>query len=109
EIDQRIAYPNHEKVKRESHGTQQHENDGDEIDQGTVEKADTGVVGREASGGDGGKGVADGIEEAHAGRPICQGAEYRQTQINVPECLGGLGDARSQLVVLDGPGSLGAV
>ena len=76
---------------------------------GTVEVADAGVVGGEAAQRDGREAVADGVEHAHAGQPVGGGARDGEREVDVPQGLGGLGDARRQLGVLDRTGDLGAV
>ena len=42
--------------------------------------------------------MRDGVEERHAGEPICRGAGNGETEVDVPQCLGGLRDTRCQLV-----------
>src|SRR5690606_40949618 len=64
--------------------------DGNQVDGGAVEVAETGVVGGEAASGHGGKRMADGIEGRHARAPVGQGAEDGQAQVDIPEGLGGL-------------------
>ena len=74
-----------------------------------VEVPDAQVVGGKSADGDGTEGVADRIERAHAGEPVSQRAEYRDSKINVPQRLGRLGNPRGQARVLDRPGGFGPV
>ncbi|MNH10031.1 hypothetical protein D3C79_694960 [compost metagenome] len=99
----------HHEVQGKVDAGQQQEQHRDQVDGRAVEEADAGIVGREAPHRQGGEGVTDGIEQGHAGHPVGQGAERRQQQIDEPERLGRLGDARGDLVVLDRPRDLGTV
>ena len=98
-----------QKVQRELGARNQHEDDADQLNGGAVEVADAGVVGREAAEGDGREAVADGVEQAHAGQPVGGGAGDGEAEVDVPQGLGGFGDARRQLGVLDRAGDFGAV
>ncbi len=101
--------PEGDEVQRKIDRRQKHEHHRDHVDQRAVEITHAGVVGREAADRDGRKGVADRIEHAHAGQPVGQAAGNGQAQIDVPQRLGRLGDARRQLAVLHRAGRLGPV
>ena len=73
-----------------------------------VEVAEADVMCRETAGRHGGKRVSDGVEQAHAGRPVRGGAGHSETQIDRPQGARGLLDARRHLGVLDRPRRLGA-
>ena len=64
------------------------------------------IVRRESADGDRRERVAQGIEPAHAGQHVEDEADDREREIDVPERLGRLGDARRQLGVLDRAGRL---
>ena len=97
------------KVQSEIHPCDQQEDHRDEVDGRAVEVAHAGIVGRESTDRHGGEGVADGIEQRHSCGPECQGTDSGDEQIDVPERLGRLGNARGHLVVLDWPRDLGTV
>ncbi len=84
----------------------QHEDDGDELDQRAVEIGETGIMGREAAGGDGGEGMADGVEETHPGEPERQCAGAGQADIEHPQRTCRLRDPGRGFLVLGDPGGL---
>ena len=82
-------------VHAEIHRRYEHEYYGDPIDGGVVaEMRQAGVVGREATDGYGAEAVGDGVEAAHAGEPVSEGAEYGEADVNAPQGFGGLRDPR---------------
>src|SRR5690606_26618456 len=87
-------------VQREVDPRQHHEEHAYQLDDRAVVVADAGVVGREAADRHGGETVTDGIEQAHARRPVGQSARQGQAGVDEPEHLRRFGDAWSQLVVL---------
>ena len=108
-IARQVAPVPGQEVQGEIDSGDEHEDHGDQFDGIAVEIADAGVVGREAADGYGGEGMPDGVKGGHARQPIGQGAGDGQPEVDIPQGLGGLGDARGELVVLDRPGGLGPV
>ena len=101
--------PNYGEVQREIHRRDQHEADGDDSDRGTVKKPQARVMGREPTDGDCGEGMGNRVKEGHPDCPIGECATDGQSEIDVPECFGGLRNARRQLVVFHRPWRLSAV
>ncbi|MNG89828.1 hypothetical protein D3C79_487060 [compost metagenome] len=99
----------HHEMQGEVDAGQQQEQHSDQVDGRAVEETYAGIVSREAAHRQGGEGVADGIEQRHPRHPVGQGTEGGQQQVDEPERLGRLGDARGHLVVLDRPRDLGAI
>ena len=104
-----VAVLQGQKVQGKLRARNQHERHADQLDCGAVEVADAGIVGREAAERNGRETVADGVEQAHAGQPVGGAAGDSEPEIDVPQGLGGFGDARRQLGVLDGTGDFSAV
>ena len=53
--------------------------------------------------------MGDGIERGHARQPVCEGTGDGQSQIDVPQRFGGLGDAGCEFGVLHRAGGFGAI
>ena len=66
-------------------------------------------MGGEPAGGYRGKGMADGVEQAHAGDPVGEDAGQCEDDIDEKQRLGGFGDPRRELGVLHRAGGLGPV
>lgn len=86
-------------VEDEAEAAEDHEGAEPEFDAEALVVADAGVVGAEASGGDGGEGVAegfpegDGTFEAPADEPEAKGTEEGEGDVDVPEFEGEVSDA----------------
>ena len=65
-----------------------------------IKEANTGIVGREATNGDGGKTMAYGVEAGHARQPIGESTDGSQGQVNLKQHIGRLTDPRGQFGVL---------
>ena len=63
-------------------------------------------MGGETAGGHGAEAVGDGVEQGHTGEPVGRSACHGNEQVQVPQRLGGFGDARGQLGVLHRPRNL---
>ena len=87
-------------VQGEARAAEEHEHGGDRLDAHAVEMLEAGIVGREARGGHGAERMCDRIEEVHADDPVGRDAGDGQRQVDRPERLRRLRDARRQLVVL---------
>ena len=97
--EQALAAP-HREMQRETNTADQHEHGGDNVDGRAVPVRHGRIVGGEAAGGNSAETVANGIEHSHAGQPVGQRAGDGDGQVDVPQRLGGLGDARRQLGLL---------
>ncbi len=103
-VHPQVLLPHHRKMQGKIDTCQKHENHAHQIDGGTVEIAHTGIVGGKTADGDGGKSMADGIEQGHACQPVAQATGHGQPQIDIPQRLGRFGDARCELGVFHGTG-----
>ena len=75
--------PPREKVQREVDAREEHEHDCHEIDRAAIEISYAQVVRRETADRDGGEGMAQCIEAAHARHHVTNEAANRKTEIDV--------------------------
>ena len=99
----------HGEVQREADSRERHEDDRDAFDGRAVEVAEARVMGGKTADGHRGEGMADGVEGVHASEPVGDAAGGGEAQVDEPQRLGRLGDARRELGVLDRPRRLGAI
>ena len=109
EIAADAAPGQHGEVQGEADAGQRHEDDCDAFDGRAVEVAQARVTGGEAADGHRGECVADRVEGVHAGEPVGDAASGGEAEVDEPQRLGRLGDARRELGVLDRPRRLGAI
>ncbi len=103
------AIAEHQEMQREIGAAQEHEHHEDQRNRRAVEIGDAGVVRRYARCRDSREAVADRIERCHARKPETERTGSRETDVNEPERLRGLRDARRELFVLDRTRRLGLV